>query len=138
MTMVLATIYQLTRTTKIIIQKLLDNTNCMFEMNSLKTVTELFGRRQFKINDEKGISLSLQNYQIRHKLSASKLITKAENICKQVTKLQIERNKKSSKDIIDLFPNLIDLEICHTALFDSNPDDDSIFDSTRLEQCSRG
>ena len=106
--------------TKIILQKLLNNTNCIFQMKSLKTVTELLGHRHFKINDKHGISLSLEDYRIRHKVSASKLKTKAENICKQVTKLQIEKNSKPPKDTIDLFPNLIDLQICHTELFDFN------------------
>ena len=108
------------RTTKIILQKLLDNTNCIFEMRSLTPVIELFGHRHVKINDKKGISLSLENYEIRPSAFMPRLKTKETNICKHVTKLQIKQYCKLCIDAIDLFSNVIELEIGNEKLFDFN------------------
>ena len=105
-------------TTKIILEKLVNNTNCTFEMRSLKTVTELFGRRYVGIKVKNGISLSLRDYQTRHTLKWPK--RKETNICAQVIKLKVEAHSIFPADTFDLFPNVIELEINHRQFFDFN------------------
>ena len=106
---------------KVIFEGLVNNTNCTFEMETLKDVTELFGRRFVGINVQKGISLSVRNYEIRQKFRWSK--RKEAYLCAQVTKLRIEANNILSNDTFDLFPNLIELEIWQNQLFDFNSED---------------
>ena len=106
-------------TTKIILQGLFDNTNCIFRMQSFENVTKLFGRKgHIKMSFKKGMSLSLVKYAISSERSKERIKIKAETICNQVTKWQIEKGDEiSSIDTIDFFSNVTELELCYNELF---------------------
>ena len=106
--------------TKIILQKLLYNTNCTFYMACLKDFTAFFSDINFKINDKKGVSLLLDSYYNQE--STLYLEEKQSNICQKVTKLHIKHNSMLSMDTIDLFQNVTQLEICDTEFFDFKHD----------------
>ena len=107
--------------TKIILQKLLYDTNCTFHMACLKDVTTFFSHYNFKINDEKGVSLSVDSY--RNEQRTKHFKTKQANICKKVTKLQIKNNTWVSMDTMDLFENVTQLEMFASEPSNFNPEE---------------
>lgn len=51
------------KTTKLFLQNLVNNTKCTFRMCSMKHVTEFFTHKKFQTENKKEISLSLAEYE---------------------------------------------------------------------------
>ena len=107
-------VQKIPKRTKKILQKLLYNTNCWFEMEHMQDVTDFFSHKYFNKGD---ISLSLVG--CWNKNDHSKPSLETINVCQKVTKLKIE-NSALSMDTINLFSNVIELKIPEKEFFDTS------------------